>query len=47
MVLVKNSVLEGGQPVSEQHGLYVGRKEMPTAGGRKRKKEGKTGDQKR
>jgi hypothetical protein len=45
-VLVGNSVLEEGQPVSEQHGLYVDWKEMPTAGGRKRKKEGKLSDTK-
>jgi len=37
-VLVGNSVLEEGQPVSEQHGLYVDWKGIPTAGGRKRKK---------
>ena len=40
-MLVGNSVLEEGHPVSEQHGLYVDWKGMPTAGGRKRKKEKK------
>ena len=40
-MLVGNSVLEEGQPVSEQHGLYVDWKGMPTAGGRNRKKKGK------
>jgi hypothetical protein len=34
-------VLDEGQPVSEQRGLYVDWKGIPTAGGRKRKKETK------
>jgi hypothetical protein len=45
-VLVGNSVIKEGQPVSEQHGLYVDWNGIPTAGGRKRKKGGKTGDAK-
>ena len=44
MALVKNSVLDEGHPVSEPRGLYVDWKGIPTAGGRKRKKEGKTDD---
>jgi len=40
-VLIGNSVLEEGQLVSKQHGLYVDWKGMPTAGGRRRKKEKK------
>jgi len=47
MVLVGNSVLEEGQPVSEQRGLFVDWKEMPTAGGRMRKRKWETSDPER